>query len=195
MKPVLKLFFYVCLMTTFSCQEKFEYKFQDMPNFTVCANETEPLLKEAFYSFEHDIKVHIGNLNAQSEQIYGQWFYPTLKNKLDVKEFVSPHTVKVFEMLKESKPEIWDVYNEDSNLNYKSDFIKCIATNMIDKDLKTTFKALLTTNSMKPDLFSDAIGRNSLKIARDPYLKLYVVFEYGYGHMFFNDFTETKDHE
>ena len=107
-----------------------------MPNFTVCANETEPLLKEAFYSFEHDIKVHIGNLNAQSEQIYGQWFYPTLKNKLDVKEFVSPHTVKVFEMLKESKPEIWDVYNEDSNLNYKSDFIKCIAANMIDKARK-----------------------------------------------------------
>ena len=195
MKPILKLFFFISLMMTFGCQKKFEYKFQDNPNFTVCANETEPLLKEAFYSFEHDIKVHIGNLNAQSEQVYGQWLYPTLKNKLEVKEIVSPHTVRVFEMLKEAQPDLWDIYNEDSNLNYKSDFIKCIAANMIDKDLKTTFKALLTTNSMKPELFADAIGRNSLKIARDPYLKLYVVFEYGYGRMFFNDFTEIEDHE
>lgn len=179
----------------YSCKtERTELKYQDKPDIIACENMNYALLKEAFYSFENDLYAYAkDSLQVDLESAYTRWLYPSQDNTFNIKTLVSPYTVEIFERLKIEEPQLFNLKDPNSNLNYQSTFISCIAQNMNDPDLKTTFNALLNTKSMSPKLFGDALTFNLLKVTRDPYMRYYVVFEYGYGRMFFTDFSEIKN--
>ena len=180
-----------------ACQKNTDtYKYQDKPDIITCSAINYPLIKEAFYSFENDLYTNSNDsLQANIEPAYSKWLYPSHNNTFDIKTLVSPYTVQLFERLKKEEPQLFNLKNPESNLNYESDLISCIVQNMRDEDLKTTFKALLETNTMSPKLIGERLTTNLLKVTRDPYMRYYTVFEYGYGRMFFNDFSEILDNE
>lgn len=180
-----------------SCsQEQTSYKYQHKADIITCTNVNSALLKEAFYAFENDLFQHTKDtLQVDIEAAYNRWIYPSHNNNFNIKTLVSPYTVSLFNKLKIEEPQLFDITNKDSNLNYNSTLITCIADNVRDQDLKTTFNALLDSKSMSPKLFGDRLTFNLLKVTRDPYMRYYVIFEYGYGKMFFNDFSEIQTNE
>ena len=180
-----------------SCKTKSKnFRYADKPDIIECNVRNYPLLKEAFYSFENDLFTYTrDSLNADRASAYNRWVYPSHANTYQIKTLVSPYTIEIFERLKSEEPQLFDVNNKESNLNYNSELITCIAANMTSGDLKTTFNALISTNTMSPKLFGDALIFNLLRVTNDPYMRFYVVFEYGYGHMFFTDFSDITNAE
>lgn len=176
-----------------SCKEDTGYRYQDKPDIISCDDINYPLIKEAFYSFENDLYTHsLDSLQVDLEASYNRWIYPSQDNEFDIKTLVSPYTVKMFKRLQNESPDLFELTNPDSNLNYDSALMQCIVENVRDEELKVTFKALIDTGTMSPKLFGDRLIFNLLKVTRDPYMRYYVIMEYGYGRMFFNDFSEIE---
>ena len=191
MKHILSLF--VGLFLLIGCQEKPSFKYQDQPDIIDCSDINYPLIKEAFYAFEEDLFRYSGDTSKSDlESAYNRWIYPSQDNEFDIKTLVSPYTVELFQRLQDEEPQLFNLKSVDSNLNYDNAFIKCIVDNVRDEELRVTFKALVDTGTMSPKLFGDRLIFNLLKVTRDPYMRYYVIMEYGYGRMFFNDFSEIK---
>ena len=57
----------------------------------------------------------------------------------------------------------------------------CIVDNIINDDLKTTFNALLSTNSMRRNTVLTPIRNNARQLLTDRGLKTFVAFEYYYA--------------
>ena len=66
----------------------------------------------------------------------------------------------------------------------------CISQNIANPDLKTTFNALLSTNSMSPRLFGAPLVSSYSLALNDKYLAAYVAFDLFYAKLFDVDFTQ-----
>ena len=69
-------------------------------------------------------------------------------------------------------------------LENNSSIIKCISSNIIDKNLKTTFNALISTNSMTPKLFGTPLMTKYRNLINDKYLATYVALDLYYAKLF-----------
>ena len=59
--------------------------------------------------------------------------------------------------------------------------------------MKTTFIALKDTNTFQPELIEPLLTGNYSRLAIDPYLNHYAVFQYGFGRMFGKNLNTIKD--
>ncbi|TBN03646.1 hypothetical protein EYD45_09005 [Hyunsoonleella flava] len=194
----LKFVAFFAIIALFSCKKEAEektledYKFSDKGIILNCDQFDLKLLNEALFSFEDDILKAYGKTNPNLTRAYSQFIRNVLYNRIKYTDVVSPHSAKIFEVLK-SRSELWDTSNPDTRLNYNSAVVECISNNMIDKSLKTTFNALIETNSMSPKLFGPALQSNYGAAIRDKYLSAYVALEFYYGKLFDVDLSQVSE--
>ena len=124
-------------------------------------------------------------------QAYSQFLRNAVYGKPKYDEMISKHTTAIFEALKNER-DLWDANNPNSYLNYNSTAIKCISNNMQDKALKTTFNALISTNSMTPKLFGTPVSNKNGNGIKDKYLASYIALDFYYAKLFGIDFTKIN---
>jgi len=196
MKLTLNLILVLIAFTFMGCEKKTpfsDFKYANKGAVLNCENINTPLFNEALFSFENDI-VSFYNKNGPENigLAYSQFMRNAINGRAKYIEIVSPHTVKIFEALK-NENNLWDAENTKSYLNYKSDYITCILANIKDAKLKTTFNALVSTNSMSPELFGTPISRNYRVLTTDKYLAAYVALDLYYAKLFKIDLSQVKD--
>jgi hypothetical protein len=180
-------------VTFFSCKKEntfSDYKYADKPAVFKCDGLNNKLYDEALYSFEDDISKFYGKNNSDPSLIsaYSKFIRTSLFGNLKYEEIISEHTFNVLEALKKEK-ELWDTNSSVSRLNYKSAFVNCIASNVNQKDLKTTLNALLSTNSMNSKLFGPLLMAKYRNVMVDKHLASYVAFDLYYAKLYDIDLT------
>lgn len=191
-----KLFIITLTFGLISCKNEnalSEYKYTDKGLVFNCENLNAKLYSEALFAFENDILNHYGkNIpNATLLQAYSQFIRYAVYSRVKYEDIVSPHTLKVFEALK-NENDLWDANNPNSHLNYNSSLVKCIAVNMQNPDLKTTFNALLSTHTMAPKPFGAPLSSNFRLALQDKYLAAYVAFDLFYAKLFDADLSPVN---
>ena len=200
MKNYLKLTIILLVVVVFTnCKNEpqlSEYKYSENDFQVNCENVDLDLIKEAVYSFEADITDYFtpkGNKNLL--QAYPRVVNYGINSRANFSKIVSPHTQEIFEILK-TDTELWNLNGETKSLNYDHELLKCIANNLTDKDLKTTFNALITTNSMSAKLFGEPLRRKAYLAVKDKNLATYIALDMFYAKLFDVDFyTETSNKE
>ncbi|MCF7567757.1 hypothetical protein L3X37_05175 [Sabulilitoribacter arenilitoris] len=192
----LKLFLFTLTFSLTSCNQEntlSEYKYADKGLVLSCENVNSKLYSEALFAFENDILNYYkkNNTNSSLLQAYSQFLRNAVYGKLKFEDIVSPHTVKVFEALKK-EDNLWVANNPQSYLNYKSPLVKCIGINMQNKDLKTTFNALIGINNMSPRLFGTPLMSNYRDLLKDKYLAAYVALDLYYAKLFNKDLSKPN---
>lgn len=187
MNPKFTLITFFLILITFSCEQKNtfnDFKFADKGTVVECENDNlKALINEALFTFESDISKSYGNGSTNLISPYSQFIRNVLSNRINYSEIVTPHTVKVFEALKQENS-LWDANNKESYLNYNSPFFKCVANNIKNENLKITLNALVSTNTMSPKLFGSPLMSNYTAALSDKYLAAYIAFDLYYAKLF-----------
>lgn len=183
MKSLFKVALIALCLTIFNCKNEnntaFDYKYADAENTLKCDNMDTKLFNEALLSFEDDITKFYNPTNNDIRVAYNTFFRTVLGNRVNYEEVVSPHSMKVFEALKNVK----DLWNDDNTINYNAEIFNCVSNNFRNKDLGTTFRALVSTNSMDIKLFGAPL-QNQIKTANtDRYLGVYLALDLYYAHL------------
>ena len=192
MKTYLKFSIILLIMAVFTnCKNDpklSEYKYSEKEFQVNCENIDLDLIKEAVYSFEEDITNYFPPKGRESLlQAYPRVVNYGQNSSANFTKIPSPHTQEIFEILK-TDTELWNLDGENKSLNYNHELVKCIANNLTDKDLKTTFNALITTNSMSAKLFREPLKRNAYLAINDIYLATYIALDMYYAKLFDMDF-------
>lgn len=194
MKTLFKLTVITLFLNVLSCKKEnnaanFDYKFTETENVLTCANLDTQLYYEALLSFEDDIVKTYNTRNTDLRVAYTNFFRLVQQKRVNFEELASPHTMEVFEVLK-SDPDLW---TDNNTPNYNADIFTCIGENLNDKGLATTYKALISTNSMRPELFGAPL-LNKIKTANtDRYLATYVALDLFYSNLFDVDPTKVTE--
>lgn len=196
MKSTLTLITFLLVFTLFNCnkQNSFsDYKYSDKPEAIICEGLNSKLYNEALYSFEDDILKFYQQKksNITLVQGYSQFIRAAIYSPPKFEEIVSKHTLDVFEALK-NDTDLWDATNTKSHLNYNGKTLNCIASNIKDANLKTTFEALISTNSMSPKLFGTPLVTKYRNALNDKYLALYIALDLYYSKLFDIDFSKVN---
>ncbi len=184
--------------TLWSCKDSVkektltDYKFSEKGIVVNCDNFDLKLLNEAIFVFEDDITKHYSKTTPSLTRAYSQFLRDVTYKRVKFSEIATPHTIKVLDVLK-SKADLWDASNSDSKLNYNSNVISCIGDNLSSKDLKTTLKALLETNSMSLKLFGPAVQSNYSMASKDKYLAAYIALDFYYANLLEIDPTTVTE--
>lgn len=185
---ILKLVCILLITLIFNCKEEnntalIKYKYADQPETVTCNTEDDKLLKEALYSFENDIINTYDPQGKNKLRAYRAFVNNAIANRVTLESMVSSHTKTIFEALK-TKKNLFD----GTQLNYDNKLVNCLSSNIKDQSLKTTFNALVSTNSMSQQLFGPAL-RSNTSYTRDPYLQTFIALDYYYAKMNALDFS------
>lgn len=195
MKTRVTLLFIALFLLNLNCEKgnKIEYLYSNQEDPIKCsnANVNNELIKEAYYSYEEDMKnffaKSVGN-RAQGISI----FVSTVSagRAIDPSK-VSEHSVKVLEQLKK-EPGLWVVDNGKYHLDYDSELVKCLGDNITDQNLRTTFKALVETNSMNSKLFAAPLRTKVRNLQNNKFLGTFVALDMYYANLMNVDFSTVK---
>ncbi|HLV39323.1 hypothetical protein [Xanthomarina sp.] len=192
-KTLLKLTFFVVSLTLFNCKNESatfnNYKYADQENILVCDNLDTKLYFEALLSFEDDMTDKYDPTNKNLRRGYSFFTREALAGKADYQEIVSPHTMEVFKALKNDT----DLWNKDNTINYNSKLLTCIGNNFRNNDLKTTFHALVSTNSMRSEIFGVPLIKFVKNAHEDRYMAAFVAFDLFYANLFDVDPTKVTE--
>ncbi|MDG1729870.1 MAG: hypothetical protein P8K68_08060 [Algibacter sp.] len=196
MKTKTILITFLLVATLLSCKKEntfSNYKYADKPQAFTCEGINSKLYNEALYSFEDDILNYYkkGNENYRLDLAYSQAIRNSVFGRLKMEEIVSKHTVEIFEALKKQN-NLWAISPSKTQLNYNNVLTGCISSNIKDNALKTTFDALISTNSMSPKLFGPALVTKYRNTLNDKNLALYVALDLYYAKMFNIDFSKVN---
>ena len=98
------ILFILCFATSCKKENTFkEYEFADKPAVLECNNLNSKLYNEALYSFENDILNFYGKDKKSLLLAYSQFIRLSVYGRVNYKNIVSEHTLKVFEALKNEK--------------------------------------------------------------------------------------------
>ena len=189
---------FLLVVTLASCKKDnsfTDYKYADKPLALPCNDIHSKLYNEALYSFENDIlNFYDKDKKSSLLRAYSQFLREAIYHRAQYQNMVSKHTLKVFEALKQDK-DLWNTNNPASNLNYNSKLMDCISKNIKDNDLKTTLNALLTTNSMTPELYGAPVLSNYRLAMSDKALASYIAFDLYYAKLFNVDLTQVEKNQ
>jgi len=188
MKSHFILFIIALSLTFFNCKNEtaeinFDYEYADKEDLITCENLDTKLYKEALYTFENDITKFYDKKTDNTYKAYNSFFKNSIRGNVPYEKIVSPHTMKVFEALK-AENDLWVKKNNTTSLNYNAAIFKCVSNNFLDKNLRTTFNALVSTNSMTPDLFGAPILPQISAMSRDKNLTTYMALDHYYSRLF-----------
>lgn len=193
-KALFKLTVVSIFLTVFSCKNEtqtvnLDYKFSETENVLNCINLDTKLFNEALLSFEDDIMKTYNTRNSDVRVAYTTFFRATQRNGVNYQELVSPHTMEVFEALKSHS----DLWTDNNQLNYNAEIFNCIGNNMQDKGLATTYKSLISTNSMRADLFGAPLQQKIKTANTDRYLATFMALDLFYAKLFKVDPTQVTE--
>ncbi|TYB70520.1 hypothetical protein ES676_13395 [Bizionia saleffrena] len=175
----------VVLLILFSlsgCQkeERIVYKYTEQPDLIICDVKNEDLYNEAIHSFENDIFAFYDAIDQSPLKGYTQFTALALNGRLKVEDIASEHSLKLAKALKNDN-QLWQTTAGIRTLNYSSLLMDCLVNKIKNDDLKTTFNALLSTNSMRRNTILTPIRNNARQLLTDKSLKAFVAFEYYYA--------------
>ena len=183
----------------FSCNQtkeeqatpEIDYKFTSdkTTNIENCSDKDLKLLDEALLTFENNIKTKYNVNDRNINRAYMGFLNDTRINRINLSAMATKHTKTVFDALKTRN----DIWTENGQLDYNSDIVKCIANNITDKNLKTTFNALLSTNSMDFKMYGEAIRTKSATLRTDKYLALFLALDLYYAKLHNVDLSNVKE--
>ncbi|NNL15042.1 MAG: hypothetical protein HKO81_00190 [Flavobacteriaceae bacterium] len=180
-------FSFVLLLFLTSCKQNpqlSEYKYMKREFEFNCKYNNMNLLKEAVIAFEHDITdYYIVSQRKNLAQAYGRTMRYALNSRIKYEEFISRHTWDIFNILKLDR-KLWNTNGQNASLNYDHEIVKCLADNITNKDLKTTFNALLSTGSMSKELFGEPLRRKSAQAIFDKHMATYIALDIFYAGLF-----------
>jgi hypothetical protein len=179
-----KLFAITTLITFVSCKKEatLEYKYADQPKVLACDFPKSDLYKEAVFAFEEDIKNLYDSKGKSISKSYLSFLTNALNGRMKVEDMASKHSYDIAQLLK-NDPDIWNKSSKNVTLNYNAPFMDCIANNIKMSDIKITFNALLSTNSMRPNLILTPLRGIGRQVSADGSLKTFVAFEYYYAKL------------
>ncbi len=191
MKSTIKILTIIFILTSYSCKRNTanlaNYKYADKEQKINCSSQNNKLLNEAIYSFEDDIIKQYDPQNNDLNRAYSIYLRQALNARtIPYANFTAKHSVEIANALKND-----GIYHADGSLNYQSELVECIASNIRDKRIRTTLNALLSTNSMRKNLFQETLKSNMQQIYVDKYLSLYVALEYYYPGVLKEDFSKV----
>ncbi|WP_452219657.1 hypothetical protein [Lacinutrix salivirga] len=190
-KTIFKISLLTLVISLSSCKNdanKFDYKFADKPAIVNCENVNSKLLNEAVYAFEEDILNNYTKNNPNLIRAYSVFMTSALGNRVKYETVVSEHTYKVFKALQKENS-LWNLKGANSNINYNSPLIDCIANTINNPSIKTTFNALYSTNFLSPTLMGQPLRSKASLIAKDEALKTYIALEFYYAKLYEVDFS------
>lgn len=195
MKSKFTLITFLLVFTLFNCKKQnsfSNYKYGEKPEVIAC-NGLSKLYNEALYSFENDLLSFYQRTNPKTTLLegYSQFIRAAIYGRLKLEDMLSKQSIEVFEALK-SEDDLWDATNTKSHLNYKGKALSCIGANIKDDKLKTTFTALISTNSMSPKLFGAPLMSKYRNALNDKYLALYIALDMYYSNIFDVDVTQIN---
>ncbi|TYA84359.1 hypothetical protein [Seonamhaeicola marinus] len=197
MTSIFKLLALTLTVVLFNCKNEtidMEYKFSNMPEAVTCEVTNKKLYQEALYSFEMDILNFYGKNNRNENALpnltyaYNLFVRNAIYSRVPYESVVSQHSLEVFKALKNDNT-LWDAENTKSHLNYDSDVISCIAKNIKNENLNTSFNALLSIDDLSPKLFGAPLASNSKNALSDKHLATYIALDLYYSKLFDVDLT------
>ena len=163
-----------------------EFKYADQPDAVTCNSGYDAVIKEALYAFEKDILTKYDQKGQNKLKAYRAYINNSISNRTNLEATITPHAKAIYDVLK-SKPELWD----GTHLNYTSPVITCIIDNIKDKKLQQSLVSLISTNSMRSELFTPAL-RSSSSYARDTYLATFLALDLYYSKFNTVDFSKVN---
>ena len=155
-----------------------------------CAGANDKLLNEALYSFFDDITVYYRTKSNDPSQsgmstyeAYANYVYNGALGQADYESIVSNHTKNVMSELRK-ETQLWDKKPAMSNLNYNSEFVNCLISNIKDEDMALSIQALNSANSMTPKLMADRFRLNIKAALVDPNYGMYIALDTYYQYLF-----------
>lgn len=188
------IYFVICL-TLVNCKEpqpQFAYKYSDKPIVINCDINHSELFNEAIYNFEAILIENSANESLSLGKKYSRFISESTRNKTNYNNISNQHALDIFKALKNIEG-LWITKNNKLSLNYNHQIFSCIGDNIQDKDLKTTFNALLSTNSMSIRMLKDVLVTKSSKLNTDKYLATFIALELYYSKLSNVDLSKKED--
>ncbi len=198
MKKVISVLFIA--LGTISCNETLEYKYQDKGQVIDCPGVDSKLIHEALYSFENDIGTFYNNENFNPNSIvfieygYANFIFPGAMGDADYKSIASPHTIKLIEELKK-EDQLWDRNLGESNLNYNSEFVKCLISKIQNEDIKIKLENLIEVNALSPKIMAEIYRVNSYNTLQDKYFAMFIALDTYYQYTLDIDLSKPTGNE
>ena len=184
MKTQLSILVTLVMFIVLSCKNetttaKIEYNYSDKPTTISCKNVDTLLLKEAYYTFENDIVNFFDKDNQNVTRAISAFVRSSANiNRIQYNRVVTDRTIEIYNTLK-LDTDLWD----GDKLNYNHPIFECIGNNIKDPALKSTYNALISTNSMKPNLFGPPLSTRGQMVISDKYLATFVALQYYYENL------------
>lgn len=180
-----RLIYFVICLTLINCKEpqpEITFEYSDQPVVINCDINNSELFNEAFYNFEHILIENYPNKNPNLSSAYRQFLIESTNKAVNYNNISNQHSLDVFEALKNIEG-LWITENNELSPNYKHEIFSCIGDNIKDKDIRDTYNALLSTNSMSIRMLKDVFISNSAKFNREKYLATFVALELYYSKL------------
>ena len=186
----LKQFTLLCLTVflTYGCNDSLKYKYDAEPILVSCQGADSQLLNEALYSFFDDIEIYYGTTSngkvnkMDVSEAYANFIFKGANGEADYGKIVSPHSLKVLEKLKKEK-ELWLDNSKGSRLDYNAQFVSCLISNIEDKNIKITIKALKDTGNLNPKIISERLRLAGLNALSQPNFIMYIALDTYYQYL------------
>jgi hypothetical protein len=195
MKTQFTLLLAALFLFTTNCEknEKLDYQYTNQPDTIKCFSQdiNTALLKEAYYSFENDMKLQFAKNSGNTAQGYSIFINTISAGRPLEPTKVSSHSRKILEHLK-NESGLWVNDNGTYHLNYESDLVTCLSDNIGDSNLQTTFKALVSTNSMNPKIFAAPLRTQIRNIQNNKFLGTFMALDMYYAQLMNVDFSNIE---
>lgn len=184
MKTQLSILGIILSLTFLSCKQEttasIDFEYADKPQTIECKRVDTLLMKEAFYTFENDLLNFYDPQNKNQSRAYSSFIRIASTNigRVDFSKIATPRTIEIYNELKKDS----DLWNGNS-LNYEHPLFSCIGDNIKDQALNKTYNALISTSSMRADLFGAPLGAKYQQVNADKYLGTFVALQYYYANL------------
>jgi hypothetical protein len=178
------------VITFFNCKQSekinVDYKHTDQPEVFECKLTDIALIKEAIYSFENDLNTAYDKDNKGRGRAYSSFIGLTISNRFNIEEVASKHSLQIAKALQNSS------YYKNNVFSYNSELANCLFTHIKNPNTKTSFEALRSANSLRPNVVLPTLRNNVTSFASDKALVGILAFDYYYNNLMLLNETQLK---
>ncbi|WP_456440693.1 hypothetical protein [Psychroserpens sp.] len=178
------VYFVICLILV-NCKEpqpQLTFKYSDKPIVLNCDINHSELFNEAIHHFEANLIEFSTTNKPNLNNAYRIFLKESSRYQVNYNNISNQHSLDIFEALKNVE-DLWIKKNNKLSLNYNHEIFSCIGENITDEGIKTTFNALLKTNSMSMRMLKDVLSAKSYRLTKDKYLATFVALELYYSKL------------
>jgi len=186
-----KVIVFGLLFISFACDQKpkIEFQYSNQPDLFLCSDADMDLVKEAVYVFEDYIKSNYSFLSKDRPEGYHNYIRLLLDDRSPAREFFNDYLKSFTKYIKE-QDELWTEKDGLLKLDYNHPLVTCIINNIQDEQLKNTIDAMITSNTVRPEVIGPLMFRNKHLMVEDRALATYLIFETFYPKLFYMDSPE-----